>query len=236
MRKKGKAVLITGATKRLGLAFTKQSLSMGFSVIAHYRSTAAPLKTWLAKNNPYKKKVYFIRYNLEKNPELLIDKCSDFPVTLTGLVNNASTFTKGNLDDIEHLKKTITVNTTAPLLLSQRLQQRVKKGWVVNISDAVTSFNKTYQNYRISKRLLNEQTLQLAYLFAPSIRVNALAPAALLPSTQNEKAYFRKLKETAPLKKTDTITSLMKAFTFLVENTSITGQILYVDNGLHLCI
>ena len=207
---------------------------MGFSVIAHYRSTAAPLKAWLIKNNRHKKNVFFIQYNLEKNPQLLIDNCSDFPVTLTGLVNNASTFTKGNLDDIEHLKKTITVNTTVPLLLSQRFRQRVKKGWIINITDAITSFNTTYQNYRISKRLLTELTLQQAFLFAPSIRVNALAPAAIMPSTQDEKTYFRKLKKTAPLKKTNSISSLMKAFTFLVENKGITGQILYVDNGLHL--
>lgn len=236
MEKKNKAVLITGATKRLGLAFTKQSLAMGFSVIAHYHTTAGPLKTWLRKNSRYKNNIYFIRLNLTENPETLIDKTLDFPVTLTGLINNASTFTEGNLNNISHFKETVIINTTVPLLLSHRFNEKIGNGWIINIADAnTTSMNRTYQNYRISKIFLTELTRQEAYLFAPNIRVNAIALGAIMPSRKKDSAYFDKVKDNVPLRKKVDITSVMKAYTFLIENTSVTGQTLYIDNGLHLC-
>lgn len=234
MKKKSKAVLITGAAKRLGLVFTKQSLSMGFSVIAHYRSNAGPLKTWLNRHSAYIKKVYFLQSDLDEHAAELIDKCSEFPVSLTGLINNASLFTEGNLSHLDHLYKTVMTNTTVPHLLSLRFSQKAKNGWIINITDSNTTSNKRFQNYRFSKKILTELTLQQAYLFGPSIRVNAIAPGAILPPANQDRDYFNKLKNRVPLKKTGDIDSILKAYIFLVENTAVTGQVLSIDNGLHL--
>jgi len=234
MGQKKKAVFITGASKRLGLALTKQSLEMGFSVIAHYRTSAAPLKTWLAKHKLFKKRVHFLQADLTENPESLIDKCFDLPVALTGLVNNASLFTEGDLNDTSHLKKIMTINTETPVLLARHFSQRVNSGWIINITDANVSLYKKFQNYRLSKRILTELTYQMALLYAPRIRVNAIAPGAILPPVHNDRSYFNRMKKVVPLQKTGDIKSIRQAYSFLVENTSITGQILYIDNGLHL--
>ncbi len=234
MNTKNKAVLITGATKRIGLALTKQSLSMGFAVIAHFRSSASPLKTWLKRNNQFNKKVFYLQSDLDENATALIDKCSKFPVSLTGLINNASLFTEGNLSHLDHLNKTITINATVPHLLSLRFSQKIGNGWIINITDANTSSNKRFQNYRFSKKILTELTLQQAYLFGPLIRVNAIAPGAILPPANMDRDYFTTIKRRVPLKKTGDINSILKAYTFLVENTAVTGQVLSIDNGLHL--
>lgn len=233
-KQKKKAVLITGATRRLGLAFAKQSLLLGFSIVAHYRTTASPLKQWLQKHARYKKNVYFIQADLTDDPSSLIDQCVDFPVALTGLVNNVSLFTEGDFNDVDHLKRTLFLNTAVPFLLSRRFSQKVRTGWIVHITDANTSWNKRFQNYRFSKIVLGELTRQQASLFAPLIRVNAIAPGAILPPAHKERTYFDRMKNTVPLKKGGNIQSVMKAYTFLVENTCVTGHILYVDNGLHL--
>ncbi len=234
MKQKRKAVLITGATKRLGLAFTKQSLSMGYSVIAHYKTSATPLITWLKRHPAYKNNVYFLHADLHKDSASLVDSCSDFPVTLTGLINNASVFSEGNIYNPDHLKTILSINTAVPQMLSIHFSQKVRSGWIINITDANLSFNKKYQNYRFSKIVLTELTRQHALLFAPTIRVNAIAPGAILPPAHKDYAYFNLLKKRVPLKKNGDIESLLKAYTFLVENSCVTGQVLYIDNGLHL--
>jgi NAD(P)-dependent dehydrogenase (short-subunit alcohol dehydrogenase family) len=88
----------------------------------------------------------------------------------------------------------------------------------------------TYQNYRISKLLLEEITRQQALLYAPAIRVNAIAPGAMLPSEGNE-AYFATLSEKIPLRSTGDLRSLTDAYSFLIKNHYITGQVLRVDGG-----
>ncbi len=234
MNKKNKAVLITGAAKRIGFALVKHSLAMGFSVIAHYRSSPAPLKTWLSRNSKFKNRVFFLQSDLDEHAAELIDNCSEFPVILIGLVNNASLFTEGNLFDLDHLHATIMTNTTVPHLLALRFSQKVGKGWIINITDANITVNERFQNYRFSKKILTELTLQQAYLFGPSIRVNAIAPGAVLSPAGMNRNYFNKLKSRVPLKKNGDINSMVQAYTFLIENTAVTGQVLSIDNGLHL--
>lgn len=229
------AILITGATKRLGFEFLKKSLEMGYHVIAHYRSNATHLKAWIKNKSQYKNKIYYIQSDLLQNPLLLIDTSLTFPVKLIGLINNASNFTEGNILNDNHLKDILLLNLTVPLLLSNHFFRKIGKGWIINITDAgIHRLNHNYQNYRISKLFLTEFTRQQAFLYGPKIRVNALAPGAILSSTLNEKNYFEKLKETVPLKSAVKISSLMAAYSFLIENPHITGQIINIDSGLHL--
>ncbi len=236
MRKltKKSAILITGATKRLGLHFTRESLAMGFSVVAHYRTTKTPLITWLRKHPEYSGKVHCIQADLTRDPAALIDTCLSLPVKLIGMVNNASLFTEGDLYSMEHLQEIVMVNTVAPLLLARQFSLRIGTGWIIHILDANTAYNKKFQNYRISKKMLSELTLQQALLFAPNIRVNAIAPGAVLPPSGKNREYFDALKNKVPLRKNCDLDSVIQAFRFLVQNTCITGQILYVDSGRHL--
>ena len=234
MQKKRYAIIITGATKRLGLAFTQKSLSMGFSVIAHYRTTAFPLKEWLSTHTHFKDRVQFIQADLDSDQNSFIKKCATLNPFLIGLVNNASVFTKGNLDNQTHFCKTHHINVSVPYLLSLHFSEIIKTGWIINITDVNISHNVTYQNYRISKRMLTETTLQQALSMAPKIRVNAIAPGAILPSNQTDDNYFNDLKEKAPLKRNGDLESIQQAFSFLVENKCVTGQIIYVDSGVHL--
>jgi NAD(P)-dependent dehydrogenase (short-subunit alcohol dehydrogenase family) len=234
MSKKNKSVIITGATQRIGLALTQQSLRMGFMVIAHYHTTDSPLRRWLLRNPEYSGRVYFIRQDLTDDPATLIDASARFPVTLTGLINNASVFTPGNLRDLDHLRSILTVNTLAPLLLSLRFAALAAEGWIIHLTDAQTGNSTTFQNYRFSKKILGELTNQLALLLAPAIRVNAIAPGAILPASRSDRTYFNALRNTAPLRRTGTLRDVLLAYSYLVENTAITGQTLYVDNGLHL--
>ncbi|NLG17772.1 MAG: SDR family oxidoreductase [Fibrobacter sp.] len=235
MARKPEAVLITGGAKRLGLQFARKALEMGYAVIIHYRSTCSKECLKLLKSAAYKDLVYFIKQDLEFSADNLIDKSLELPVTLRGLVNNASTFSKGNLKNPDNLEEILNINTIAPIRLATRFYELVRKGWIINITDAnIKRPNINFQNYRISKLFLEEITHQQAFLFAPSIRVNAIAPGAMLPADSESRQYFNSLSVKIPLARTGDLSSLTDAFAFLVNTPYVTGEVIKVDGGWNL--
>jgi len=229
---KTKAVLITGGTKRLGLELAIRTLEMGMAAIIHYRAeyhNAAYLQ------DKYKDRVFFIKADLSEKPEEIIDAAVALPIKLVGLVNNASVFTEGNLSDTYQFQTILNVNTLAPVILADRFSRIADQGWIINITDAnVSSLNIRFMNYRISKLFLEEITRQQAFLYAPKIRVNAIAPGAMLPSDKKEDSSFSSVSKKIPLGFTDDLQQLADTYTFLVENEYITGETIRVDGGLHL--
>lgn len=227
------AVIVTGGIKRLGLVFAKKTLEMGYKAIIHYRSDVDATAENLASQYPGD--VLFVQRELTDNPESLIDIALEYNVSVCGLVNNASVFSTGNMSDIGHFEELLSINTIVPARLNAAFSRKIGKGWIINISDAnIHAPNLNYQNYRISKLLLEEFTRQQAVLFAPSVRVNAIAPGAMMPAKEEENSYFAKLEQIIPMKSTGNINALTDAYSFLVNNDYITGHILPVDGGLNL--
>jgi hypothetical protein len=232
---KSKAVLITGGAKRLGLALTRTSLSMGLAVVAHYRSSNEELEEWLQPRPRERSRVHFVRAELTTETEALMARVDELPVELVGLVNNASIYTTGNLDDAEGFASVLTINALSPLALARHFRKRVRKGWIVNITDAhIDPIDHEHQNYRIAKHLLGELTVQLASLYAPAVRVNAIAPGAMLPAPGQPREDFDRLAGQIPLRRTGSLEDLQRAYEYLVRSDYVTGQVLYVDGGWHL--
>lgn len=230
-----KTVIITAGTKRVGLALTKKSLEMGFDVIAHYRSTAAALNRWLNSNSKYKNRVHLIQSDLTISSENLVKDALKLNVPIIGLINNASTFVKGDLSDIDNLAEALNINSFVPLKLSDTFRKRVKKGWIINITDAyIEPLNKNFQNYRVSKLLLQELTRQMAFSYAPKIRVNAIAPGPVLQAIGSDIDTFKKVKKETPLKPKELLSTVLSSYEFLVKTDGITGQTIYADGGRHL--
>jgi NAD(P)-dependent dehydrogenase (short-subunit alcohol dehydrogenase family) len=235
MDKKPVAVMITGACKRIGFALTKQCLAKGYHVIAHYRTDKGELGNWIKSNSALKDSVHFIRSNLDKNASVFFREAASLPLSITGLVNNASVFSAGEIKDIAHFNSTVAVNSLAPLVLSNEFFARLGSGWIINITDAcASSMNRTYQNYRISKLFLEELTRRTAFDFAPNVRVNAIAPGFVLPSPDFPEKKFKNLALKTPMKRAVHIQCIIRAFDYLIDNCCVTGEILHVDSGWHL--
>jgi len=232
---KPKAILITGAGKRIGRTLALTAASRGYGIVAHYhRSIGAILEL---KNEVEKFSVPFhsIQWNLEKDPLSLISSCRRLPVTLFGLVNNASMFEKGNLlvTSNRRLNRLMQVNVGSPLTLMRDFGHSVQEGFIVNLLDAnIDAYHEDFQAYRASKRALRDLTHDLAHQLAPAIRVNAIAPGAVLPSKFTNSQLLR--KSGALLDNGGTLEGVASAFGYLLENRSVTGQILHVDGGIHL--
>jgi NAD(P)-dependent dehydrogenase (short-subunit alcohol dehydrogenase family) len=165
----------------------------------------------------------------------IIGAASRLTRRLGGLVNSASVFSTGDLRDPAHFHSTLQINALAPLQLADGFRRRSKRGWIINITDAhIQPISLTYQNYRISKLLLTELTRQLAAVYAPAIRVNAIAPGAILPAPGASHRSFSRLAKEIPLKKTGDPAAVVTAFAYLLDNDYVTGETLYVDGGWHL--
>ena len=230
------SVLITGGAKRLGLALAAEALSLGLDVVIHYRRERHEALCWLRRECAAKSRVLFVKANLRpQDAAALVDRALRLKPGLVGLVNNASVFAPGDLSDQEHLRATLDSNALVPAALAEAFRHRVRRGWIVNVTDArVAPLNRTYQNYRISKLLLQELTRQQAFRYAPDVRVNAIAPGAILPAAGTSRSAFRRLARHIPLGRTGDLGAVRQAFAYLVQAEHVTGQTMYVDGGWHL--
>ncbi|MBD3320630.1 MAG: SDR family NAD(P)-dependent oxidoreductase [Chitinivibrionales bacterium] len=235
MPPKPRTVLITAGTKRLGLEMAKKCLDMNYAVVLHYRSDKTEAEKWIKRNTRFANRIQYIKSDLRDNPALLTAEAASKFGRLDGLINNASIFNKGDLRTLDHFNHLLRVNTLIPLELAHAFCTSFKKGWIINITDAnIYRHNAAFQNYRLSKRFLEDITAQLECTFAPAFRVNAIAPGAMLPAPGNSRREFERLKQHIPLKKTGPIQSLHLALEYCVNNSYVTGQVLYIDGGRHL--
>jgi NAD(P)-dependent dehydrogenase (short-subunit alcohol dehydrogenase family) len=215
--KKPEAVLVTGAARRIGRALSLFLSGRGYAVIGHYHTSAREARS-LAKEIRGRGGLFYpLKWNLAAGPEGLMGKCLGFPVRLAGLVNNASVFEKGNLLSLKRKEWSgmLQVNVFSPLTLCAEYYRKAGTGFIINMLDAGAGpFNRDFQIYRMGKRLLAEMTLECARLFAPKVRVNGIAPGAVLPSKFNRG------------KTAGSVDEVVKACARLIGDPVVTGRIL----------
>ena len=239
-----KTVFITGAAKRIGKEIALSFKEMGWNIIIHYNSSEEDAFN-LAKeiNNTNKNSAITVQGNLDVEEDvngIIKEVLNAFP-SVDLLINNASTFYPTPIDDIseEHWKKLVGSNLKGPLFLIQGLKQKLKesKGSIINITD--TNLSKGVANYSIysaAKAGLESITKGLARELAPEIKVNAIAPGAMLepPDVTWTEEQKSKVIESIPLKRMGSEKDIAEAVKFLAQSQYITGQIIKVDGGRSL--
>ena len=163
-----------------------------------------------------------------------------FP-SLDLLINNASTFYPTPIEEVseDHWNKLIGSNLKGPLFLIQGVKEKLKKsnGQVINITD--TNLSRGVANYSIysaAKAGLEAITKGLARELAPEIKVNAIAPGAMLepPDVTWTEDQKNKVISSIPLKRMGSEKDIAEAVKFLESSDYITGQIIKVDGGRSL--
>jgi NAD(P)-dependent dehydrogenase (short-subunit alcohol dehydrogenase family) len=86
----------------------------------------------------------------------------------------------------------------------------------------------------LTKKALVELTKLAALELAPRIRVNAVAPGAILPPPKHPELAVRDLAGKVPLARVPDPAEIADAVRFLLEADSVTGQIIFVDGGQNL--
>jgi pteridine reductase len=158
------------------------------------------------------------------------------------LINNASTFyptTLGSIDE-DSWNDLMGTNIKAPMFLSQACYPALKqsKGSIVNMVDIhARSPLKDHITYSCAKAAKVMLTRSLALEMGPDVRVNAIAPGAILwPEDENELDINvqQKILDKIPLNKTGNPIDIADTIMFLVTSDYINGQVITVDGGRQL--
>tara|TARA_B100001113_G_C21091948_1_gene614755 strand:- start:175 stop:900 length:726 start_codon:yes stop_codon:yes gene_type:complete len=239
-----KTIFITGGAKRIGKEIALNFKELGWNIIIHYNSSkedAEDLANRINKDNPGSAKTVQGNLDVQKDIEKILNEVDGMFPTIDLLINNASTFYPTPIDEIseDHWKKLIGSNLKGPLFLIHGLKNELKKsqGSIINITD--TNLTKGVANYSIysaAKAGLEAITKGLARELAPEIKVNAIAPGAILepPDVSWSEEQKNKVIENIPLKRMGSEKDISNAVKFLSYSKYITGQIIKVDGGRSL--
>lgn len=249
-----KAVLVTGAAKRLGREIALQFARQGWDVAVHYGRSAQEAAQAVEEIQAYGVRAQAFQADLasETATKGLFSAVSQTFPNLECLVNSASLFEYDRANSItpfsgKSLQEHMQVNLTAPILLSQLMfeYQKSKANQSEIIPDVLPvviqlldqkliNLNPDYLSYTLSKAALLSSVEVLAMDFAPHLRVVGLAPGISLPSGDQTNDGFSKAHQMTPLGKSSTPADIAKAAVFLADSSAITGTTLYVDGGQHL--
>tara|TARA_B100000405_G_scaffold285605_1_gene232474 strand:- start:5 stop:730 length:726 start_codon:yes stop_codon:yes gene_type:complete len=239
-----KTIFITGAAKRIGKEIALCFSEMGWNIIIHYNSSkndAQVLADEINGNNPDSAITVQGNLDVKEDVEKVINEVRDAFPTIDLLINNASTFYPTPIEDIseEHWDKLVGSNLKGPLFLIKGLRDKLKesKGSIINITD--TNLSKGVANYSIysaAKAGLESITKGLARELAPDIKVNAIAPGAMLepPDVTWTEEQKSKVISSIPLNRMGSEKDISEAVKFLAKSNYITGQIIKVDGGRSL--
>ena len=239
-----KTIFITGAAKRIGKEIALTFKEMGWNIIIHYNSSkqdADDLAEEINRDNPNSAKTVQGNLDVKEDIEKILNEVGEMFPTIDLLVNNASTFYPTPIDEISEndWEELIGSNLKGPLFLIQGLKEKLKtsKGSIINITD--TNLIKGVANYSIysaAKAGLEAITKGLARELAPEIKVNAIAPGAMLepPDTEWTDEQRDKIIKSIPLNRMGSEKDIANAIKFLAHSKYITGQIIKVDGGKSL--
>ena len=236
-----KTVLITGAAARIGAEISRCLHAQGMNIIIHYRHSSAKAEALRDELNQQRKNsVQCLQADLCQTSSLapLIKEAAAIWGKLDALVNNASSFYPTPVGDITeaHWDDLLGSNLKAPLFLSQAATPylRQSQGCIVNIVD-IHGFRpmKAHPVYCAAKAGLAMLTQSLAKELGPDIRVNGVAPGAIMwPSTELETDIQQDILERTALKRQGTPQDIATMVKFLIlEGAYITGQVIPVDGG-----
>ncbi|HEY0634783.1 MAG TPA: pteridine reductase [Gammaproteobacteria bacterium] len=240
----GKVVLITGAAHRIGATTARLLHGAGANIVLHYRQSRAgaeQLQTALIGQRA--NSVALVQGDLLDTARLegIVQEAHAAWGRLDVLINNASTFypTPVGTINVQQWDDLLGSNLKAPLFLSQAAAPYLKqaRGCIVNIVDIHAERPlREYPVYSIAKAGLVMLTKSLACELGPEVRVNAIAPGAILwPEHAMDEATKAKILERTFLKRQGSPEDIARAALFLIRDADYTsGQILNVDGGRSL--
>jgi len=240
----GQCALITGAARRIGAAIATTLHAAGANIAIHYRSSSDDAEQLCADFNKLRKNsaaVFKADLQYPEQIEVLAEAVVGWHDRLDILVNNASTFYPTPLGSVtqQQWNDLLDSNLKAPLFLSQAALPALRKngGNIVNIVDihAVRPL-RDHAVYGSAKAGLAMLTRSLAKDLAPQVRVNAVAPGAIMwPEDGMTEATQQSILEQIPLARQGAADDIAGAVLYLVRDASyVTGQILAVDGGRSL--
>jgi NAD(P)-dependent dehydrogenase (short-subunit alcohol dehydrogenase family) len=234
----GKAVLITGAAKRLGRATALALAAAGADVAITFLQSAREAQHTVIDISSLGVRAVALRCNItdEKSVKAAIKETAKELGGIDILVNNAA-----NYETVDFAKLTLrqwdaifATNARAPFFVSQQALKwlRERKGRIINMGSLGGMRPwATHAHYCSSKAALHMLTRCMARALAPEISVNCVAPGVI--DLGENSTFMKRMARETPMQRNGTGKDVAAAVMFFATAPSfITGQILAVDGGL----
>ena len=237
MTKKQKVALVTGAGHRLGRAFALALAERGAAVAVHYNSSDKGARETVDAIKARGGSATAFQGNLVDAacPQILIDEVVATMGGLDILINSAAVMERTPVGEVtvEQWDSMFALNLRAPFFLAQAAAKVLPAGSVIiNISDlAAYESWPAYVPHAITKAGIIRMTESLARVLGPDIRVNAIAPGAVLLPDEWNGDEADKLAETTPLKRVGDAADAVGAMLYLLDANFVTGETIVVDGG-----
>jgi pteridine reductase len=238
--------LITGAARRIGATIAKRLHAAGYDVALHCRRSRAELDALIAELESQRPtSTLALQAELDDVARLgpMIAATIDRFGRLDALVNNASAFYPTSVGEATPAQwdELFGANVRAPFFLAQAAAPHLaeRSGAIVNLVDIYAEQPlPNHSVYCMSKAALAMMTKALARDLAPAVRVNGVAPGAVLwPDAGKSDADQALMIERTPLKRMGTPDDVASAVVWLLRDAPfVTGEIVRVDGGRHLAL
>lgn len=233
-----KVALITGGAVRVGRAITMGLAESGWDVAVNYHTSEAEARGVCRRVEEMGRQCLVCGGDVSDAADVrrIADQVGEGFGRLDLLVNNAALFQAGPLMEVAEKEwdRVMAVNLKGPFLMVQATQALLEEagGSVVNLLD-LGAFQPwvDYPHHAVSKAGLLHLTRVMARALAPRVRVNAIAPGAvLLPEDYDEEARERSRKRSV-LGTLGSPDDVVRTVLFLERSPFITGEVVVVDGG-----
>lgn len=239
----GKTAIVTGGAIRIGRALSLALARAGANVVVHYSHSSDEAQRTVDEIQALGRESFPLRADFEKPVEAakaLFSSAIDRFGGVDILINSAAIFGPETLANTSEADwdRHFAINLQAPFFLCREFAAHHVQGRpaaIVNIADwrgvrPVVG----YLSYALTKSALIMLTRILALELAPDIRVNAVAPGAILAPPGKGEDFMRRKATTIPLQSTGSPGDVASATLYLLQSDFVTGELLYVTGGEHL--
>ena len=254
----GKAVLITGAARRLGRDMALRAAEAGADVAITFLTSAREAQETIVDICGFGVRGVALRCDVrdEHSVKATVKECVRELGGIDVLINNAGYYETVDFEKItvEQWDRVFQSNARGPFLMTRAALKalRQRQGKVINLGSlgGVKPW-AGHAHYCASKAALHMLTRVMAKALAPQIAVNCVAPGMIeleedtaqvrsvrtgkKAALARHRAFMRKMAERTPMKVNGTASDVTDAVMFFATAPRfITGQILMVDGGLEL--
>lgn len=248
---KGRTVLVTGAAKRIGKSIALAFAQKGADILLHYNHSAGEAEDTRKEILKLGVTCRLVKADLGKpsGPDEFFKNAGALLDRVSVLVNSASVFHETPLEKVSRgdWDQNLSLHLIAPFELARRIGLRIKAadespsgptarraggGVIVNITDS--SILRPYRGhapYLASKAALANLTKTLAVELSPHVRVNSVAPGAILFPDGYSEEEKAKIVAGIPMKRAGRPENVADACVFLAEADYVNGISLNVDGG-----
>ena len=235
-----KVALVTGGGRRIGRVIALTLARGGAHVVVNYNRSRAEAQAAAREIAALGVQAAALHADVSRplQVEAMFRKLEKRFGRLDILVNNAAVFFPRAWNELKEKDwdQILGTNLKGAFFCAQaaaRLMMRQKSGAIINISSlGGLQAWPDYMHYCSSKAAVIMLTRCLAKALAPHVRVNSVAPGAILVPGEAHSAMIENVIRTTPLEKAGGAQDIADVVLFLATHAGfITGQVFAVDGG-----